>query len=289
MPSTAAPPAANQTPSRHRSLWRILAGAGVGLLVSGIAALLAVFALDELGAFGVGPGYSSAVVTVAVVGGSVVLSAVLAAIVARASSADKRSLATVGGVMLGAVISLVTLDALGVQRDFDPSEMSQSTIDNRLAGLTNAHREAYYLGDQVDGMHLAAITKPGETLYFDYGRCLDVLEGECPRPLEVSTRPTRLFEDTGETARDCKDARMAPVLGVPAARVYNSVLVFTGSSIVTVAYYRGDGTGLPDRSRTAAFAARLRPVGQSHATGSLPPPDTRTQRFVDEHCGKRAR
>jgi hypothetical protein len=257
----------------------------VGLLFSGIAALLALFALDYAGEVGgIGPGFSSVETTAVVVGGAVVLTAAISSILALGRAPASRSVARALGVVIGAAIVLLTLFTWGAQRDFDPSESTQASIHNRLTGLTDNHHEAFYLGDEVNGKRLASISTLDGVLFFDYGRCLDVVEGDCDRAISVTSQPTKTFGNRGETAEDCKS--LPPVLGAPAAHIYADLLVFPGSSIVTIEYYRDAGNGdlAVDRRRTLSLGPQLRAVGQSTAAKTLPSPDARTQRFVHKHC-----
>jgi hypothetical protein len=68
-----------------------------------------------------------------------------------------------------------------------------------------------------------------------------------------------------------------------------SLTVFTGSSMVSVIYWKDVSNGyMPDKPRAASMVPQLRAVGQSAAAKTLPPPDPDTQAFVDQHCGPEA-
>jgi hypothetical protein len=188
------------------------------------------------------------------------------------------------GLCAGSGIALMALLAFGVWTGFDPSGMRRGEIDSALAEITSTHREAFYLGDEADGKHLAVITDEYGVLYFNYGRCLDNSEGGCNRPLNVRSQPTNNWGSGGEVAEPCE--RLRPVLGVPAATMSGDLAVFTGSSIVIIGYLKVVPNGYEnDQPRQASLAPQLRAVGQSKAAKSLPPPDPDTQAFVDQHCG----
>jgi hypothetical protein len=86
------------------------------------------------------------------------------------------------GLFTSSGTALVGLLAIGVWTGFDPSAMSQREIDDALAETTSTDREAFYLGEEADGKHLALIADQSGVLYFNYGRCLDNSEGDCLRP-----------------------------------------------------------------------------------------------------------
>ena len=187
------------------------------------------------------------------------------------------------GLSTGIGLAGVSLLGWGVWTGFDPSGMRQGEIDSALGEITSTHREAFYLGDEADGKHLAVVSELDGILEFDYGRCLDnAEEPPCGRPLSVSSQPTSNWGSRGESG-ECK--RLRPVLGVPAANM-GELTVFTGSSIVAISYLKvvpNGFVGVP--SREAALAHQLRAVGQPTAAKTLPPPDRETQAFVDQHCG----
>ena len=164
----------------------------------------------------------------------------------------------------------------------DEPAPEEGEIDT-LGEVTSTNREAFYLGDEADGKHLAVVSELDGILAFEYGRCMDNnVEGGCLRPLNVSSQPTKNWGSRGESA-GCK--RLRPVLGVPAANM-GQLTVFTGSSIVGISYLKAVSNGFVSvPSREAALAPQLRAVGQPTAAKTLPPPDPETQAFVDQHCG----
>lgn len=187
------------------------------------------------------------------------------------------------GLFTGIGIALVTLLGWGVWNRFDPSGMRQGEIDSELGKITSTNREAFYLGDEADGKHLAVISDMDGILGFEYGRCLDNNE-DCTRPLSMQSQPTKNWGSRGEDTELCE--RLRPVLGVPAANFQGAMTVFTGSSIVAISYVKAEPNGYaPVQSRQAALASQLRAVGQTTTAKTLPPPDPDTQAFVDKHCG----
>ena len=187
------------------------------------------------------------------------------------------------GLSTGIGIAGVSLLGWGVWTGFDPSGMREGEIDSALGEITSTNREAFYLGDEADGKHLAVVSELDGILEFQYGRFLEPdIEGECFRPISVASQPTKNWGSRGESG-DCK--RLRPVLGVPAANM-GELTVFTGSSIVAISYFKAMGSGFAGvPSREAALAPQLRAVGQPMAAKTLPPPDPETQAFVDQHCG----
>jgi hypothetical protein len=187
------------------------------------------------------------------------------------------------GLSTGIGIAGVSLLGWGVWTGFDPSGMRQGEIDSALGEITSTNREAFYLGDEADGMHLAVVSELDGILEFQYGRCLEPdIEGDCFRPISVISQPTKNWGSRGESA-DCK--RLRPVLGVPAANM-GELTVFTGSSIVGISYFKAVPNGFVGvPSREVALVPQLRAVGQPTAAKTLPPPDRETQAFVDQHCG----
>ena len=187
------------------------------------------------------------------------------------------------GLSTGIGLAAVSLLGWGVWTGFDPSGMRQGEIDSALGEITSTNREAFYLGHEADGKHLAVISELDGILGFEYGRCLDnAEEPPCTRPLNVSSQPTKNWGSRGESA-DC--TRLRPVLGVPAANM-GELMVFTGSSIVGISYLKVVPNGFVSvPSREAALADQLRAVGQPTAAKTLPPPDPETRAFVDQHCG----
>jgi hypothetical protein len=187
------------------------------------------------------------------------------------------------GLSAGIGVAGASLLGWGVWIGFEPSGMRPGEIDSALGEITSTNREAFYLGDEADGKHLAVVSELDGILDFEYGRCLDnAEEPPCARPLSVSSQPTKNWGSRGE-AGDC--TRLRPVLGVPAANM-GELLVFTGSSIVGIEYleeWRDGFVTVP--SRQAKLADQLRAVGQPTAAKTLPPPDPETQEFVDQHCG----
>jgi hypothetical protein len=252
----------------------ILAGLLLGLLISA-----ATLYLDLFFTFASGPSPG----TVVVVGVLIVFFAGLPAFVLlRSPTRHVRRLGV--GLSSGAGIALVALVAGGASTGFDPSRMTQGEIDHKVRKITSANREAYYLGNEADGKRLAAITGLDGLLFFGYGRCLDNVEGDCDRPLEVTSQPTRTFGNRGETAQDC--TRLRPILGVPSATLNGDPTIFTGSSIVTITYYKKRGSTLFSQFKpAAALLNQLRAVGTATVAQALPPPDRATRAFLDRHCG----
>ncbi len=161
--------------------------------------------------------------------------------------------------------------AWGLWSGFDPFAMTQGQINDAVAQLSPLSGEAFYLGDEAAGLHLEEITdlNPDGVVFFNYGRCLDHwVEGGCNRPMSVATQSTVSFGSRGETAHGCKS--LPPVLGVPEGMLYGDVLVFTGSSIVTITYWRKIPHGLhtvPAREVAVATAAASgRPPGRREST-----------------------
>jgi hypothetical protein len=252
----------------------VLAGLVLGLLIIGVGLVWGLFNL----------GFQSIDVTAVVVLGLIVaLPAVLGLALWRFPWRPLRRLGF--GLCTGSGITLVALVAVGVWTGFDPSAMRQGEIDNALAEITSTDREAFYLGDEVDGENLAVIEDQSGVLYFHYGRCLDNAEGACTRPLMVTSQPPNTYGSSGWVhGLPCE--RLRPVLGVPAASMPGGLTVFTGSSMVSVSYFEVASNGyMPDNPRQASLAPQLRPVGQPTAAKMLPPPDPDTQAFVDQHCG----
>ena len=72
---------------------------------------------------------------------------------------------------------------------FPPYGMSRAEAE--VARLGGANAEYFYLGEDVDGMHLAAVVVDEESgrMIFQYGRCMDHDEGGCNRPLNVLSTP----------------------------------------------------------------------------------------------------
>jgi hypothetical protein len=255
----------------------VLVGFLLGLLISA-----ATLYLDLVFTFAPGPSPG----TVVVVGVLIVLVAGVAAFVlSRSPTRPLRGLGV--GLSAGAGVALVALVAGGASTGFDPTRMTQTEINQELTKIGGTHREAYYLGSEADGERLAAITEMDGLLFFGYGRCLDNVEGDCDRPLEVTSQPTSTFGNRGEATRDCK--RLRPILGVPSANLNGDPTIFTGSSIVTITYYKKSGSNLVSRfGQAAALLDQLRPVGAATAAKALPPPDTVLRAFLDRHCGPAA-
>ena len=252
----------------------VLAGLVMGLLIIGVGLFWGLFNL----------GFQSIDATAVVVLGLIVaLPAVLGFALWRLPWRPLRHV--VLGLYTGSGTALVGLLAIGVWTGFDPSAMRQGEIDNALAEITSTHREAFYLGDEADGEGLAVIEDQSGVLYFDYGRCLDNSEGDCTRPLIVTSQPPTTYGSSGWVhGLPCE--RLRPVLGVPAASMPGGLTVFTGSSMVSVSYFKVVPNGyMPDNPRQALLAPQLRPVGKRTAVKTLPPPDPDTQAFVDQHCG----
>jgi hypothetical protein len=252
----------------------VLAGLMLGLLIIGVGLFWGLFNL----------GFQSIDVTAVVLLGLIVaLPAVLGFVLWRLRGRPWRHLAL--GLYTGSGTALVGLLAIGVWTGFDPSAMRQGEIDTALAEITRTDREAFYLGEAAGGKHLAVIEDQAGVLYFNYGRCLNNIEGDCLRPLNVASQSTNSYGKAGEVAGlDCE--RLRPVLGVPAADMMGSVTVFTGSSMVSVIYWNDVSNGyMPDKPRAASLAPQLRAVGQATAAKTLPPPEPETQAFVDKHCG----
>jgi hypothetical protein len=255
----------------------VLAGLVLGLLIIGVGLFWGLLNL----------GFQSIDVTAVVVLGLIVaLPAVLGFALFRLPGRPFRHLGL--GLYTGSGTAVVGLLAIGVWTGFDPSAMRQGEIDDALAVITNTDREAFYLGDEADGKQLAVIEDQSGVLYFNYGRCLDNSEGQCTRPLNVTSHPTNTYGNAGEVhGRTCE--RLRPVLGVPAASSGGDLIVFTGSSMVSIVYWKVVPNGyMPDDRRQASVAPQLRAVGQTTATKTLPPPDPDTQAFVDKHCGPAA-
>lgn len=254
-----------------------LAGLLLGLLISAAA-----LSLDLFFTFDPGPTPR----TVVVVGVLIVLFAGLPGFVLWRS--PRQPLRRLGvGLFAGAGIALVALVAGGASTGFDPSRMTQTEIDHKLKKITSSNREAYYLGNEADGKRLAAITELDGLLFFEYGRCLDNVEGDCDRPIVVTSQPTRTFGNRSETAGKC--TRLRPILGVPSADLNGEPVIFAGSSIVTITYDKKSGPALYAQFKpAAALLDQIRAVGTSTAVRALPPPGPATRAFLDRHCGPAA-
>ena len=63
------------------------------------------------------------------------------------------------GLSTGIGLAAVSLLGWGVWSGFDPSGMRQGGIDSALGEITSTNREAFYLGDEADGRHLAVISE----------------------------------------------------------------------------------------------------------------------------------
>jgi hypothetical protein len=194
-------------------------------------------------------------------------------------------------VVAGVGLALLVLVGLGVcllvvrVLTGDSSAMSRGELDRSLARMTQSHREAFYLGNEADGQHLAVIRRQAGVLYFNYGECLDDDEGGCTRPLNVTSQPPDTWRNGGYVPGvPCR--RRPSILGVPAADIMGSLTVFTGSSMVSVTYFRVTPKGyVSDERRETSVVPQLRAVGESGAAEALPPPDAETRAFVDQHCG----
>jgi hypothetical protein len=251
----------------------VLVGLVLGLLISAVA-----FYLDVIFTFSPGPDPG----TVAIVGVLIVLLAGLPAVALwRSSKRPVRRLAI--GQCAGASLALLALVASGASTGFDPTRMTQTELHHQLSKMTATHRPAFYLGSEADGKRLAAITKVDSRLFFEYGRCLDNTDGDCDRPIEVTTQPMQTYGDVLVSPWDCKTLR--PIRGVPSANLDGDPTIFTGSSIVSVAYWKKKGTTLYSQdAQAAALLNQLRPVATPTGTKVLPPPDTALRALVDRHC-----
>lgn len=189
-------------------------------------------------------------------------------------------MATGGGLCLGALA--ITMFAT----DYDPSAMTSGQIRDALSSEASRHHSVYYLGTEADGQHIASITHlRGGLTFVEYGRCLDNAEGECNRPVTVTSQPTSSFGSRGESPGPCR--RLPPVLGVPAADM-GELMVFTDSTIVSITYWQTLSNGyMPDPPRERAIARLLRPVTSRSAVTSLALPDQATQHFLDKYCSQR--
>ena len=188
------------------------------------------------------------------------------------------------GLGAGIVVALVTLLAAGVWTRFDPLAMRPDQIDAAVDALVADRREAFYLAEEADGHDLARVEEVDGLIWFEYGRCLDQTEEGCQRPVAVTSQPTAQFGSRGETAGTCE--RLQPILGVPVAIMSGQLMVFTGSSMVGITYWkRIPGGFMPDEARQARLAYQLRAVGNPEPGQPLPAPDAATLAFVDKHCG----
>jgi len=146
-----------------------------------------------------------------------------------------------------------------------PYGMSTAQAQDRVRELRGSDAEFYYLGEEVDGLHLAVIADPDSEgrLIFEYGRCMDNDEGGCNRPLNVISTPVPLGANDRTPAGDC----VRQVLGEG-----NEVLIHLSQVEITYWDVVSDGymTNFP---RSKALVPELRRVGAS----SPPPCPTATK------------
>jgi hypothetical protein len=267
-------PAARDTaapPDVAGMLLMILAGVLVALLVGA-----GVFTLSPLAAQGTG----RTAATVVLVAGLITLLTLAPGIALRRGTAPStRSLGT--GLCLGAAVAVAAVLLSGVGSGGNPSRQQRADAARAVRHLARTHHEAYYLGSRIGGQDLGAVTLFDGSVMFGYGACDDDVEGECDRRLTVLSRPTAIADSDGENFGRCRLLR--PVLGVPAANLAGSLMVFTGSSMVEMTWM------WPNSSRVGApreaLARKLRAVGQRAAPRSLPSPDAGTRAFLNRHCG----
>jgi hypothetical protein len=161
--------------------------------------------------------------------------------------------------LLSLGLAVVVVVGLFAWTHLIPYGMNTAQAQDSVRELRGADAEFYYLGEEVDGLHLAAISDPeGEgRLIFQYGRCMDNDEGGCNRPLNVISTPVLLGANDHLPAGDC----VRQVLGEG-----NEVLIHLSQVEITYWNVVSDGymTNFP---RSKALVPKLRRVG-----ASSPPP-----------------
>ncbi len=165
--------------------------------------------------------------------------------------------------------------------------------DDAVAAVAEELREegrtAYYLGPEADGNALSSIDRvtdngPSFQVWASYGTCSPAPgsdEGGCGDPVTASTRDWQP-DMAGLWCR-----RLDPQLGVPAGEVMGELTLFTDRvqlGVVHLADRVGEGGG-EDVTHALALLNTLRPVGDTQAVTSLPPPDADIATWVDGLCG----
>jgi hypothetical protein len=162
--------------------------------------------------------------------------------------------------------------------------LSTDTGDTRdPPGFREANASGYYLGEETDGMPENQRYPAGDLwasgVTVGYGpACPDDGDAFCDSDVYVTT-----LSVSREYLEGTLCARLAPVMGVPAARSEFGLLVFTGTWMVLVEDIRA-GSGLP---RLRALASRLRLMESSAPPATLPPPSPKLRALVDDACSSR--
>ena len=167
----------------------------------------------------------------------------------------RQALTTQRLVALGIVLAVVVGVVWWLR--FAPYGMSRAEAESAVARMGVADAEYFYLGEEVDGMKLAAVDVDEESgrLVFEYGRCMDHEEGGCNRPLNVHStpRPDRPRDHAPED--EC--VKVQQVLG-------EGQIVVVDSTQVEIDFMKTIPEGyMTDFEKSKALVSHLRKVGQT--------------------------
>ena len=140
---------------------------------------------------------------------------------------------------------------------FAPYGMSRAEAEAEVARLGSANAEYFYLGEDVDGMHLANVVVDEQSgrMIFEYGRCMDHDEGGCNHPLNVFSTPRPDLDS--DDAPDGECVRVRQVMG-------QGQIVQVGSSEVEIDYLTTIPEGyMTDFEKSKTLIPDLRRVGQT--------------------------
>jgi hypothetical protein len=154
----------------------------------------------------------------------------------------------------------------------DKSRQAQQRLEQIAAG---SDRPVYYLGPRFRTWWLTEATIDGDRVDAIYGTCRAITDS-CADPIDLYTQAF----DPGMWRLAAGCTRLEPVRGVPAVTFGAELVLFTGTSTVTIA--PGDDG---DTAVARAAAAELREVDGTLSPGPLPPPEPAILPILDGACG----
>ena len=162
----------------------------------------------------------------------------------------------------------------------DAGEVEAAKAEARAFG-----HPTFYLSDRVDGHPLNGYLLAPDQANFRYGDCPDLLNGP-DEPCRWDVEIYNFWTDVtigGDAIAGC--TRQVPVAGVPTVYLHHEVhisdqiVLFTGDTEVSIEV--GGESSLKEKLR---IAREVRPVGQSEAATSLPPPTPAILKYVERNC-----
>jgi len=156
--------------------------------------------------------------------------------------------------------------------------MTTEQLDLGKKQILESGQVAYFVGEEADGHELAFVVYPdgefdAEGARFGYGT--SCLGADCHEKVTLST-----FSLSSDYLSMDVCERLQPVLGVPAAQLGESLIVFTEDWMVILTFDDRDG----NLDKELALARELRVLGTTEPVVVLPPPTAAALSLIDRTC-----